>query len=97
MFWMRRTPKEPSYLKMESQNAYRVRVKTARRGEIIEVRLTKSGDISPAEGGGYYVRKVLVGPQYFDRATLEITWGANYTKPVVTVDGGEAIPVSEWV
>ena len=96
MFFMRRQPAAPTFLKLESTNAFRVRVRTARRGEIIEVRLTKSGDISPGEGGGYYVRKVLVGATYFDRATLEIAWGTNYSKPVVTVDGGEAIPVSEW-
>jgi hypothetical protein len=97
MFFMRRKPSEPQFLKMESQNAFRVRVKTARRGEIIEVRLTKSGDISPVENGGYYVRKVLVGGQYFDRATLEIAWSANYTRPIISVDGGAAIPVNEWV
>ena len=97
MFFMRRKPSEPQFLKLESQNAFRVRVKTARYGEIIEVRLTKSGDISPAENGGYYVRKVLVGAQHFDRATLEIVWGANYTKPIISVDGGEAVALNEWV
>ena len=96
MFFMRRQPAAPTFLKPESTNAFRVRVRTARRGEVIEVRLTKSGDISPGEGGGYYVRKVLVGATHFDRATLEIAWGANYSKPVVTVDGGEAIPLGEW-
>ena len=68
MFFMRRQPAAPSFLKLESTNAFRLRVRTARRGEIIEVRLTKSGDISPGEGGGYYVRKVLVGATHFDRA-----------------------------
>ena len=96
MFFMRRQPAAPTFLKPESTNAFRVRFRTARRGEVIEVRLTKSGDISPGEGGGYYVRKVLVGATHFDRATLEIAWGANYSKPVVTVDGGEAIPLGEW-
>jgi hypothetical protein len=96
MFFMRRKPAEPQFLKLESQNAYRVRVKTARHGEIVEVRFTKSGDISPGENGGYFVRKAIVGSRHFDRATLEVTWGANYSKPVVSVDGGEAIPVNEW-
>jgi hypothetical protein len=96
MFFMRRKPSEPQFLKIESQNVFRVRVKTARHGEIVEVRFTKSGDISPGEGGGYFVRKGIVGPKSFDRATLEVTWGANYTRPVVSVEGGEAVAVQDW-
>lgn len=97
MFW-RRKPVDTKlqFLKPDGTMAYRVRVKTAKRGEIIEIRFTKSGDVSAIEGGGYFVRKHIVGPTTFDRATLEITFGSNYSNPNVTVEDGEAIPVSEW-
>jgi hypothetical protein len=98
MFWRRKpVDTKPQYLKPDGTMAYRVRVKTAKRGEIVEIRFTKSGDVSSIEGGGYFVRKHIVGPNSFDRATLEIGFGSNYSNPTVTVDGGEAIPVSEWV
>ena len=96
--FFRRKPADtgPQYVKPDGQNAFRVRVKTAKRGEIVELRLTKSGDISGAEGGGYYVRKHVVGPQTFDRAVLEVSFGANYSRPNVNVEGGEPVPLSEW-
>lgn len=96
MFW-RRKPADttPTYLKADGQNAFRVRVRTARRGEVVELRITKSGDISPQDGG-FYVRKQIVGPKSFDRATLEITWGANYARPKVEVTDGEPVPVAAW-
>jgi hypothetical protein len=93
--WFKKRDSSPKYLKLEGTNVYRARVRTAKRGEIVEVRFTKSGDISPDEGG-YFVRKVIVGPTTFDRATLEIRFNSSYGNPVVTVDGGEAVPVSEW-
>jgi hypothetical protein len=97
MFWKRKPADTgPNFVKLEGQNAFRVRVKTSKRGEIIEVRMTKSGDISQGEGGGYFVRKHLIGPNSFDRATLEINFGANYSRPIVTVEGGEAVPLSDW-
>jgi hypothetical protein len=97
MFW-RRKPADttPTFLKLDGSNAFRIRIKTAKRGEVVELRITKSGDISPQDGGGHFVRKQVIGPQTFDRATLEITWGPNYTRPNVHVTNGEAIPVAAW-
>ncbi len=85
----------PQYLKFDGQNAYRIRIRTAKRGEIVELRFTRSGDISSDEKG-FYVRKGVVGPNSFDRATLEVRFAAGYSKPVVTVEGGEAIPLVQW-
>jgi hypothetical protein len=85
----------PQYLKFDGQNAYHVRIRTAKRNEIVEIRFTRSGDIS-SDAGGYYLRKGIVGPNSFDRATLEIRFSAGYSKPMITVEGGEVIPVSEW-
>ena len=97
MFWRRSAaPSGPNYLKPDGPNAYRVRVKTAKRGEIVEVRFTKSGDISPAEDGGFYVRKHIIGSKTFDRAVLEVHFGRNYANPRVEVEGGEPVPVRDW-
>jgi hypothetical protein len=85
----------PQYLKFDGQNAYFVRIRTAKRAEVVQIRFTRSGDISSDEKG-YYVRKGIVGPNSFDRAMLEVRFSSGYSKPVVTVEGGEAIPVTEW-
>jgi hypothetical protein len=85
----------PQFLKFDGQNAYFIRIRTSKRGEVVEIRFTRSGDIS-SDAGGYYLRKGVVGPNSFDRATLEIRFSAGYSKPIVTIDGGEAIPLNEW-
>lgn len=96
MFWSRkpRAPAGPSYLKADGANAFRARVRT-RRSEVVELRMTKSGDISPDEGG-FFVRKHIVAPRTFERATLEVRFGPNYANPQVSVEGGEPVPVSDW-
>jgi hypothetical protein len=47
-------------------------------------------------GGGYYVRKQLIGSKTLDQATLEVTTTRNHKVTQVTVDGGELLPVSQW-
>jgi len=76
-------------------NALLARVRTQRHGEVIHVRLSKTSEMS-AVGGGYFVRKALVGPETFDQAVLEVTLNRGHKVTVATVDGGELIPVSEW-
>jgi len=71
------------------------RVRTAKRGEVIRVRLSKTSEMS-ASGGGYFVRKVLVGPETLDQAVLEVTTNRGHKVTVATVDGGDLVPVSEW-
>lgn len=71
------------------------RVRTARNGEVIPVRISKSSEMSPAPGG-YFVRKVLVGPETLDEATLEVTTNRAHKVKQATVDGGELVPVSDW-
>ncbi len=95
MFWKRKTETGPNYLQPDGQMAYRVRVKTTKHQEIVELRISKSGDIS-SDGNGYWVRKTIVGPKTFDRCELEIRFGPKYSNPVVDVSGGTAIPVTEW-
>jgi hypothetical protein len=93
--FLKKRDNTPQYLKFDGQNAYFVRIRTAKRGEVVQIRFTRSGDISSDEKG-YYVRKGIVGPNSFDRAMLEVRFSSGYAKPVVTVEGGEAIPVAEW-
>lgn len=71
------------------------RVRTSKSGEVIPVRISKTSEMSPAQGG-YFVRKTLVGPESFDQAVLEVTTNRGHRVKVATVDGGELIPVKEW-
>ncbi len=76
-------------------SALLARVRTQRSGEVIQVRLSKTSEMSSV-GGGYFVRKMLVGPESFDQAVLEVTTNRSHKVTVATVDGGELIPVAEW-
>jgi len=71
------------------------RVRTASHGEIIDVRLSKTSEMS-AQGSGYFVRKVLVGPDSLDQAVLEVTTNRAHKVTLAVVDGGELVPVREW-
>ncbi len=71
------------------------RVRTARNGEIIKVRLSKTSEMS-IQGGGYFVRKQLVGPKTLDQAMLEVTLNRGHKVLQAVVDGGDLVPVSQW-
>ncbi len=71
------------------------RVRTAKKGEIIKVRISKTSEMS-VQGRGYFVRKALVGPETLDNALLEITLNRGHRVLNATVDGGELVPVSQW-
>jgi hypothetical protein len=70
-------------------------VRTLRSQEVVELRLTKGGEISSTEEG-YYVRKVIVAPQSLDRASVEIWFDRSYRPIRKAIEGGELIPVREW-
>lgn len=94
MFGLFRKPDE--HVKREGDGAFRVRVRTARHKEVVELRLSKSGEISPSDEGGFYVRKVIVSPRYLDRAVLEIWFDRAYRPVRKAVEGGELVPIREW-
>ena len=71
------------------------KVLTSRNREVIDVRISKTSEMSPSEGG-YFVRKTLVGPESFDQAVLEISTNRSHRVKNATVDGGELLPVKEW-
>ncbi len=79
----------------ERPDALMARVRTDKRGEVIEVRLAKASEMS-AVPGGYFVRKTLVGPKTFDQAVLEVTTNRGYKVKNAVVDGGDLVPVAEW-
>lgn len=71
------------------------RVRTTKNGEVIHVRLSKTSEMS-AQGTGYFVRKVLVGPESLDQAVLEVTTNRSHKVTLAVVDGGELVPLREW-
>jgi hypothetical protein len=71
------------------------RVRTDRNGEEIPVRLSKTSEMS-AQGGGYFVRKVLLGSKSLDQAILEVTTNRAHKVVRHSVDGGSLVPVREW-
>ena len=85
--------KDP-HVKPEGPLAFRVRVRT-KSGEVVELRLSKSAEISPT-AEGYYVRKEIVAPKSLDRAVLEIWFDRRYRPVRKAVEGGELIPIREW-
>jgi hypothetical protein len=90
MFWRRGNPN----FKHEG-NFLLARVRTDKTGEIIPVRISKSSEMSP-QGGGYFVRKALVGSKTLDQAVIEITLSRNYGVKQAVVEGGILVPVKEW-
>lgn len=80
----------------EDPDALHCQVRTARHGEVIKVRLSKTSEMS-LHGNGYFVRKSLVGPKSLDNATLEVTMTRSHRVTLATVDGGELLPRRDWV
>lgn len=79
----------------EDANALHCQVRTARNGEVIKVRLSKTSEMS-LQGNAYFVRKSLVGPKTLDNATLEVTTTRSHKVTLATVDGGELLSVRDW-
>ena len=90
MWFLRPDP----HVKPEGPLAFRVRVRT-KSGEVVELRLSKSMEISPVEGG-YYVRKEIVAPKSLDRAVLEIWFDRRFRPVRKEVVGGKLVPIREW-
>lgn len=79
----------------EEGNFLLARIRTDRNSEVIQVRLSRTSEMS-AVRNGYFVRKVLIGPQTLDQAILEVHTTRAHKVTLVTVDGGRLIPVREW-
>lgn len=70
-------------------------VRTTTHGEIIKVRLSKTGEMSAVKSG-YFVRKSLVGPRSLDRAELEVNTNRNHKVTSADVTGGELLEIGQW-
>ncbi|HLV10916.1 MAG TPA: hypothetical protein VKY42_00575 [Trueperaceae bacterium] len=80
----------------EDGNFLLCQVRTDAHGEVIKVRLSKTSEMS-VSGGGYFVRKTLIGPRSLDNATLEVTMNRSHRVVSAAVDGGELLRTDEWV
>lgn len=96
--FFRRAPKSPdaAFVKQDDPNTYRLRVRTARHGDEVELRFTKSAHIGAADEGGFVFRKVFVSAEHFDRGEVVVRFDARYQVTGVEVEGGAAVPVSDW-
>ncbi|MER3483294.1 MAG: hypothetical protein C4332_09290 [Meiothermus sp.] len=88
--------KKDEHVRPEGDRAFLVRVRTRKSGEIVELRLTKGGEISTSEDGGYYVRKNIVAPRSLDRAVLEIWFDRSYRPKRKELEGAELVPIRDW-
>lgn len=84
------------YVKYEDAQTYRVRVKTQRHGDMVDIRFTKSAHIGIDDDGNYIFRKPIVSADHFDRGELTIHFDSRYNVTGVQGDGVEFIPVAEW-
>lgn len=87
--------KRDEHVKRDGENAFRVRVRTHKHQEVVELRFTKGTEISP-EQGGFYLRKVITSPKHFDHAVLEIWFDRGYRPTRKAVEQGELVPIREW-
>lgn len=79
----------------EDGNFLIAKVRTDRSGEEVTIRLSKTSEMS-AQGNGYFVRKVLLGPKSLDQAVLEVSTNRSHKVLRHSVDGGTLVPVREW-
>ncbi|MBV9328132.1 MAG: hypothetical protein JO352_30825 [Chloroflexi bacterium] len=57
-----------------SDNGIYIRVKCDACGEIVQARVNPTSELSQADEGGYYVRKVLVGRQCFRPIEVQLRY-----------------------
>ena len=89
------TPPDP-YVKVVDNNVFRLRVKTNRFGEMVELRFTKSADISRDDSSGYVYRKVVVSSGRFDRGEVTVRFDSRYKVLEVIGEGVTPIARVDW-
>lgn len=95
LFGKKKAPANP-YVKQDDPQTFRVRVRTLRRGEVVEFRFTKAAHIGADDEGGYLFRKSVVSPEHFDRGELLVRFDSRYNVTGTEGEGLEFVPVSEW-
>ena len=71
-------------------------VRSHRCGEVIRVRLDRNNDLSLQEDGTYYVRKVVVGNECFDRMEAEFYFDSQRRLTHKEVSGGVFVDHDEY-
>lgn len=83
------------FVQQDDDQAFRVRVRTDRHGEVVEFRLTKSAHIAP-DDGNFFFRKPVVSPRRLDRGELLVQFDRAYRVMAVSGEGVTFVPVAEW-
>jgi hypothetical protein len=90
-----RNPKNLN-IKDDGNGVYRLRVRTARHGDTVELRFTRSAHIGIDDDGNYVFRKAILSSQNLDRGEVTVQFDKRYAVLSAEVEGGEFIPFSEW-
>ncbi|WP_278913358.1 hypothetical protein [Deinococcus wulumuqiensis] len=83
-------------VQQDDDQTFRVRVRTARHGEVVEFRFTKSAHIAVDDDGNLFFRKPVVSPRHLDRGELLVQFDRAYRVTAVSGEGVELVPVAEW-
>jgi len=94
MFFSRK-PKNLN-IKDDGNGVYRLRVRTARSGDTVELRFTRSAHIGIDDDGNYVYRKPILSSQHLDRGEVLVQFDKRYNVTHTEVEGGEFIPFAEW-
>ncbi|GGJ83193.1 hypothetical protein [Deinococcus aquiradiocola] len=93
--FFRRKPANP-HIKDDGNGVYRLRVRTARHGDTVELRFTRAAHIGIDDDGSYVYRKAILSSQHLDRGEVTVRFDKRYAVTSADVEGGELIPFSDW-
>jgi hypothetical protein len=78
--------------RVSSDGGVYIRIKCDACGEIVQARISPTSELSQADEGGYYVRKVLVGRQCFRSIEVQIHYSdLGRTETSREVKGGTSV------
>ncbi|NDJ74894.1 MAG: hypothetical protein GYB65_01430 [Chloroflexi bacterium] len=71
-------------------------IQSNQTGEVIQLRIHRYNDLSRADTGGFYVRKVVVGERGFDRMEAEFTFDRNRQMTSHDISGGKLVEREDY-
>ena len=83
-------------IKDDGNGVYRLRVRTARHGDTVELRFTRAAHIGIDDDGSYVYRKAILSSQNLDRGEVTVRFDKRYAVTATEAEGGEFIPFAEW-
>ena len=93
--FFRRIPKNPN-VKEESGGVYRLRLRTERHGDTVELRFTRAAHIGIDDDGNHVFRKAILSSQHLDKGEVSVLFNRDYKVIRTEAQGAVFIPVSEW-